>query len=492
MRMNKYIVLALLVTQVTQALELSHAAMRTSYESVAISPSEDMGLVGVSYLFEPNDYFYYGASVYGTLSGERGGFFVGGFTAGAKYPLYRGLAFDAGAFAGGGGGGSAPQGGGLMLKGYAGLLYEFNSYSLGANYSYVTFPNGNIDSSGLSVVADVKFDTLSIQTPLKEEYFKNAHFVNNHDYMVATAQVYFPKEGTKKRNGSPLDQDIKLAGFEYGANISKHTVAFVETAGALGGDSTGYMEILGGLAYSQEIFSHTTLQAKLSLGSAGGGEVNTGGGAVSKAALQLNYDITKDVTFGVAAGYYHAFEGEFDAPFAKAALGFNTNILSYAKDGNSVAFEQLTSQKIVMRFAHQTYLYSEDLSSRDDGVDVHLVGAKLDWYLSESFYLSGQAFAAYRGGAGGYATGAFGLGYHQALPYDFALVAELNAGAGGGGSIESGSGAIVQPMAGVAYSFNHQLGLELLAGKVMALDGVLDANVVEFSLSYRFDKLTLK
>ena len=473
-------------------LDISHGALRTSYESVTISPSEDMGLLGISYLFEPNEYFYYGASVYGTLSGKRGGFFVGGFSAGVKYPLYKKLLFDTGAFVGGGGGGSAPQGGGLMLKGYGGLLYEFDGYSLGANYSYVKFPNGDIDSSGVSVVADVKFDTLFVPTPLKPEYFKNARFLNKRDYMVATAQVYFPKEGTKKVNATPLDQNIKLAGFEYGQHISPHTIAYIETAGALGGDSTGYMEILGGLGYSQDILRGVSAQAKLSLGSAGGGQVNTGGGAISKASLNLNYDISKDITFGLSGGYYHAFEGEFDALFSKVQLGFNTNLLTLSKEGEKIAFDSLASQKFIIRFAHQTYIYSEDLSTRDDGVDVHLVGTKIDWFLTQNIYVSGQAFAAYKGGAGGYATGAFGVGYVQALLYDISLVTELNAGAGGGGSIETGVGAILQPMAGLRYDFDKKFGMELLAGKVIAIDGVLDTNVIEWSLIYRFDKLIQK
>jgi len=493
MKLLTFVAFFVLFSVGLNAFEIKKTALRASYESVKISPDEDMGLAGISYLFEPNKYFYYGASLYGTLSGKRGGFFVGGFNAGAKYPLYKNLQLDAGAFVGAGGGGAAPQGGGLMLKSYAGMLYEFNSgYSLGLNYSYITFPNGDIESAQASIVADMKFETLFVDTPLNTNLLKNYNFVNNKDYLVATFQTYMPQSGTKKVSGSALEENLKLVGIEYGFHLSENIITYMESAGALGGDSTGYMEVLGGLGYSQELTSAANVQAKLSLGSAGGGQVNSGGGAVSKASLNVNYDITKDITAGVGAGYYHAFEGNFDARFAKAQIGMNTHFLSLGSKKSSINLDMLGTQKFNVRISHQTYLYSDTLSPRDDGKPIQLIGVKLDWFVSQSLYISGQGLAAYKGGAGGYATGLFGIGYIQKLLYDFSLVAELNGGAAGGGSLETGSGTIVQPMAGLHYSIDNTVAIELMGGKIIATNGPLESNVVDLSIVYRFDKLVQK
>jgi len=492
--MIKVVVLFAMLISLASAKELdvSKGAYRISFENIKISPSEDMGLSGLSYLFEPNDNIYYGASMYGAVSGKRGGFFVGGFNLGLKYPLYKNFYLDSGVFIGGGGGGSAPQGGGLMLKGYGGGLYEFNSgYSLGINYSYVNFPNGDISSSQLSLVADMKFETLFVKPNLQETILDNFYFVNKKDYLVATTQIYFPKDGTQKVNGAFLEEDIKLLGVEYGLNISDNIITYIESAGALGGDSTGYMEVLGGLGYSSR-YKKVEANVKLSLGAGGGGQVDTGGGAITKGSLTINYSPLKALKAGVGVGFYHAFDGNFDAKFAKVQVGLNTNFLSLSSQKSNIDFDMLRTQKFTIRFSHQTYIYDETLSPRKDGVAIELLGTKIDWYFNENFYISGQGFAAYAGGAGGYATGLFGLGYIQPLVSDFSLVGEFSGGAAGGGSIQTGSGMIVQPTLGFMYDINKHMSLELMAGKILAIDGELDTAVVDFSFVYRFDKLVLK
>jgi len=494
MKLHYLLAIPLLSCSLLQAEEITKGSLRTSFESVTISPTEEMGLFGVSYLFEPNKNFYYGTTVYGTLTGERGGFFVGGLNGGAKYALYKNLYLDGGVFVGGGGGGSAPQGGGLMLKAYGGLLYEFSQgYSLGVDYSYVTFPNGGIDSKQLAFVADAKFETLFLHSNLDKGLLKKFSFENKQDYLTATLQLYVPNNGTKKRSGAPLVENIQLLGIEYGMNISKSVVAYIESAGALGGDSTGYMEVLGGVGYSHELLRDLNFDAKFSLGSAGGGEVDTGGGAVTKASLGLHYDVSDSFRVATDAGVYHAFEGGFDASFLKAELGINTHFLSLStKSSNNYSFESLGTQKFHIRLVNQTYFYDETLRAESNGENVDLLGAKLDWFMSENFYVSGQGFAAYRGGAGGYATGTFGCGYILPLVYDVSLVFEVDAGAAGGGGLQTGSGAIVQGYGGIMYALNRDFSLELLYGKTEAIDGPLDVKTLELTLVYRFDKLVLK
>ena len=88
-----------------------------SYDKLTLSKGEKLGLVGTSYLFDINENFYFGGSVYSAVYGKRGGFFTGGLTAGVKYPLSKNISSESSLFCGGGGGGSAPQGGGLMLRG---------------------------------------------------------------------------------------------------------------------------------------------------------------------------------------------------------------------------------------------------------------------------------------------------------------------------------------------------------------------------------------
>ncbi|MEA3522827.1 MAG: hypothetical protein U9R50_07610, partial [Campylobacterota bacterium] len=444
----------------SEQINIEKVSVRTSFENVKISSDEDMGLMGLNYLLEPNDNFYYGVGLYGAVDGIRGGFFVGGFNLGLKYPIYSNLYLDAGAFIGGGGGGSAPQGGGLMLKSYLGGLYRFDNYSLGLNYSSIRFPNGDINSNQIALVADMKFDSISVDTPIDRDLLKNYNFVNSKDYIVMTYQLYSPKEKTLKTDKTPLDETIKLLGIEYGTDISKDFIAYLEAAGAMGGDSTGYMEVLGGVGYTTDIISRdTALQVKVSLGSAGGGQVDTGGGLVSKASINFNLNPIKNLNTGVGAGYYHALEGDFDASFVKFNLGVNTNFLTISESKNDFDYDSISTQKFNIRLSLQSYQYSDTLTQKNNNLDIGLFGFKLDYFIADKLYLSGQALGAFRGEAGGYAAGLFGLGYIQPIAYDFSLVAELGFGAGGGGSIESGGGNILQPMAGLMYEINKSVSI---------------------------------
>ena len=261
----------------------------------------------------------------------------------------------------------------------------------------------------------------------------------------------------------------------------------------MGGQSTGYMEILGGVGYSKNITNHSNIQAKVSLGAAGGGEVDTGGGAISKASLNYNINPYKNMNIGLEGGYYHALEGNFDATFAKVQLGFNTNLLSVGSTKSTIDLHDITTQKFNIRLSNQTYLYSNSLSNDPTHKNnVNMLGIKVDWFMTDKLYATGQAFGAYGGDAGGYAVGMFGVGYIQPLAYRFSAVAEIGIGAGGGGSINSGGGNITQPMTGIMYAFTKSTSIEVMYGRVIALNGDLNANIIDVGLVYKFNKLVMK
>ena len=108
--------------------------------------------------------------------------------------------------------------------------------------------------------------------------------------------------------------------------------------------------------------------------------------------------------------------------------------------------------------------------------------------LSALPYLTGQALAAYEGGAGGYAVGLFGAGvkFGSAVYDRLSANAEIAVGAAGGGSIDVGGGAVAQPSVGIAYRYNANLSFNIGYGHIRALAGALDSPVYEIGLTYRF------
>ena len=492
----RLIVLVLILNSLllsSDKIDVNKASIQTSFEEVTLANGEPMGLLGINYLLHYNEYFYYGLGTYGAVTGDRGGFFTGGATVGLKYELYKNLYLDTGAFLGAGGGASADgQGGGLMLKGYTGLMIDFGKYSVGANYSYITFPNGDIDSQQFGVTADMKFETTLADADIDLDLLQHYNFSSDEDYLIGTYQVYFPEGKTRTRAGISRTDNVSLVGVEYGVHIVPNFVAYFESAGAFEG-ANGYMEVLAGAAYAQKLSKNSEVFVKGSLGLGGGGKVDTGGGGISKASVMLSYSPTKMINTRVGGGYIHSLNGGFDAPFAEVNIGINTNFLSAGAKKNEIDYAAIYAQKFTMRFVHQTYFYSDTLTNNPEHTDdVQLLGVKLDWYLTDDLYVSGQAIAAYEGQAGGYATGMFGLGYVQPIVYGFNLIGEVDVGAGAGGALKTGGGAIIQPMAGISYDITQRLAFSAMGGKILALNGPMKSNVLDVSFVYKFNKLLAK
>ena len=66
--------------------------------------------------------------------------------------------------------------------------------------------------------------------------------------------------------------------------------------------------------------------------------------------------------------------------------------------------------------------------------------------------------------------------------------AEFAAGAAGGGGVDVGGGAIIQPQLGLTWRLNHQLAARLEAGRVKALGGKLDSNLIGLGVIYEFSR----
>ena len=68
------------------------------------------------------------------------------------------------------------------------------------------------------------------------------------------------------------------------------------------------------------------------------------------------------------------------------------------------------------------------------------------------------------------------------------LNVELAAGAAGGGGVDIVGGAVIQPQLGLTWKLNDQFSARLEAGRVKALDGKLDSNVVGVGLMIEFSR----
>ncbi len=468
------------------------ALLRMSYEVVDVGANETMGLAGVHYLVNVHPDWYVGASGFGALAGERGGFFTGGFTVGTGKRFASKWLLDAGLFVGGGGGGSAAQGGGMMLRPHLGISRDVGGVMLGAGVSYVKFPNGDIDSTQLSLSLGIPFDVHygRASDAGKAVYAGDlAGLRLRQTEWLATVGKYQPAGKAQTTEGSAMSASLKRVGFEYRRHLDARRYVFVETAGAMGGESDGFAELLAGAGYRVALLSpRVHLTASLAAGGAGGGRVDTGGGLVGKARVGLDYDLTPALKLGLEAGRIES-SGSFSADFYGMSLGYRLGEVGaggLAQDGQSIDGVRLAKWRLV-GVQHTNFSAARKTGSEQN---LSLVGLKIDKFLTDSFYMTGQAHGAYAGDAGGYAVGLIGAGWEIPLREDGRLSfnAEFAAGAAGGGGVDVGSGAVIQPLLGLSWRINPQLAVRLEAGRVKALNGELDSNLLGLGLAYEFSR----
>lgn len=415
---------------------------------------EHMGMIETSYLFD-FDNFYTGLSVYSAVTGKRGGFFTGGVTLGAKYPL-NDLYLDTGLFVGGGGGGHAPQGSGLMVKIYGGVIKKISpSFALVANINHIKFKDGEIDSTQLAFGFDYYFKDLYFLTPPPKE----GYFGIERVYFTPYVLEYIPT--SSKTTTGEKQKRFTLIGAEIG-KIKDSFFYFLSTGGAFRGDSDGYAEFLFGIGKDLGY-----LKLKAALGAGGGGEVDTTGGAIYKLEAEKNISF-----LNLSAGYMGSFGG-IKAYYLKAGVSKRFDFATLGKK-----LLKIKPAKFKFSLYSESYLPSSTIRKNGDSKRLDLLNMDLGYFITKNAYFYINAASAYNGGSGGYAVGMFGAGYEKGI-----FFAKAALGAAGGGNVDVGGGLIAKAYAGVRYK-NFFAGI----GRIKAIDGRLNTTILDFGVDFDFYK----
>ena len=304
-------------------------------------------------------------------------------------------------------------------------------------------------------------------------------------HLAARVRTYSPASGSKTTSGeSPEDS---LGWSEWSAVLSWQELVATFDPGAVSGGVGGYAELLAGLGYRFPLTKNDRLAIlpSLTIGGAGGGEVETGGGFVTRTNLGLEYRLYPNLSLIIDGGYLFAPGGNFDAPYAGLNLAYVME--TFAKDQKGFPLTEtdlIQTNKWRFRPAHQWYFDAQRVSGSIR--DMQLMGGKIDWMGGDWWYLTGQGLSAYAGGAGGYSEGHWGAGILSPRWKNWRLYGEMLIGAGGGGGVDSGSALLYKPSIGLEYNLNKAFSLQTGIGKVISQSGNLDANTLEANLIWNF------
>ncbi|HWH83280.1 MAG TPA: hypothetical protein VNU71_13705 [Burkholderiaceae bacterium] len=414
-----------------------------SLERVRLPQGERVGLVGGSLLFDIGGDWGLGPAVYGAATGRRGGLFVGGVELQHRWGLGRGFTLATGLYAGGGGGASAPVGSGLMLRPAVTLLKDLGpTFQLGLSWSSVRFPSGDIRSNqiGLALGWRQEFEHLTGSGPIPKQALSMSGGLG-FDRIEATVSTYRFTDSDRRHIsliGARAERRTSIEGFAWG----------MEAAAAAQGDAAGYIELLGNAVLStaplERLAPSWRVGARLGVGVGGGGNVPTGGGLIAKALGTMEWSPARGWVVGADYGLVRARSGVF-AREAKVWLGL------YLEPG--IDGRPQTAPPEVVRTEWVGALQHHIRIARSDGSlhSLDTIGLKLNRYIGEHVYLTGQAHSAFAGGAGAYSVGLLGIGVSAEPMPSVRIGAEALAGAAGGGGVTSSGGAVTQALTWAAW-----------------------------------------
>lgn len=400
------------------------ALARLTAEKIQFAKNENMGLLGVNYLVETLPNLYFGGATYGALTGQRGGFFTIGSELAWHQKINPQWDWQTGFYLGGGGGGSANTqvGGGLMLRPHIDLFRNFGGHQIGVSMSHVRFPSGTISSNqfGLVLSSDTEFLQREDVNKTSAQWLRGGvGFDRVHAVMGMYQGQILPLPSAKKTIG--------LVGFRLEQLLTEHFFWGIEAAGAATGGIAGYAEFLGSVGLETEVLQgDATMGARLAAGMGGGGVVSVGGGQLYKLGGITTLNLNRDAHLALEAGYAAAPTGRMRARYVAANLSLDL-------DHPFAAPQPLQLNQYEALLGASRYLHTAHKNGSVNAMDV--LTLKINHYLDENFYLSGQAHSAFAGkNEGGFSAGLFGLGW-QSHPYNEKLRvgAEMLLGAAGGG-----------------------------------------------------------
>jgi len=216
------------------------------------------------------------------------------------------------------------------------------------------------------------------------------------------------------------------------------------------------------------------------VGAGGGGSVPTGGGLMTKLSGTMEWRVTPGWTMGGEYGDVRATNGPLRARQVQVWLGMS---LEPGLDGRGAPDSSTVRSEWVGAWQHQTSRERVDGSARS----LDTIGLKLNRYLGEHVYVSGQAHSAFAGGAGAYSIGLVGFGVAAQPRAAWRVGAELLTGAAGGGGVQAGGGALVQGMTWAGWVSPALGEWRAGLGAVRSLRGGTHSPVIELAWSRAFE-----
>jgi len=264
------------------------------------------------------------------------------------------------------------------------------------------------------------------------------------------------------RSGTP-QPDISLVGAEAGFALGRRSELFIAADGGARG-AEGYMQVLAGLRQRFDV-ARGSVFAEAALGFGGGGNVDTGAGALATLGLGAAIPLGKSFGLEFLLGSSVAPDGAFG--------GTSGTLRLVRRFGAATGLAEPAPQRWAITSGLSMHLPNAAFRKPGSVATEAPVMQKssIDYYLTDALYLTGTAETAMGGNVAGFAIGPLGAGYRVALDPRWALSLEGHLGAAGGGGVNTVGGAIGGLSAELDFALGESSSLSLGIGRFAALRG---------------------
>lgn len=473
-------------------LHTQKALLKLNYQTISIPSYQPLGLSGLHYLQEINDWFYVGFGTYfAMLQGNYGGFFTLDITTQIQHQLIGNLFADAGVSSGGGAGGTSAEnasiiaGHGRYINTYAGLGYRSHHFLIGVNYSYFHFANSPINSTQIDFFIQ---KSLSFGVGAYRYLDKIAHSIS---------QLVYDKDCPhESKNSLTLEfnnfiqhhpqglskKTINLISVEFAHYLGAHYFVFIEGDAGYHG-LPAYNQITGGLGYHFLISPRIGFLSQVGVGSGGYdlAEMNTGSGLLIYPKFALEYLFTRHFSLALTGGYLFAPQGTFQSFSAGVAMNY------YLFTGGKIHYFDISRKPIFRGFRFHLFHQTEfDVRfQKQNSTDVNLISTEFDCLVRKHWFVPAQVSFSYSGITGyGEALIGFGLQTKPVAAHQFQYFFQALMG-GNNASL------IIKPEIGFDYGLSDPVAIYGMISRTIPVNtNQLNASYsIGLGLTYRFSLL---
>ena len=290
------------------------------YLTTAGAPlTQRIGLVGLRAERSVDGPLWAGIETAGAGSGGVAGYAEVLGTAGLRWPVVADrLSLGVRASAGLGGGGGIDTGGGLLLKMAAGgTLRLTDTLGIGAEVGLVDAPRGRYKASTAAVSLNWSLDVPGSDLG---GWSDSKPGVPTRMEFGAGVERY----RAARRDGRT--QPLEAVVLQVNRFVTPYVYVTGQAHSAFAGGAGAYSVGLFGLGGQLPVTARVRLGVEALGGAAGGGGVDTQGGALMQGRAYIDAALTDSLSLRVAAGKIKSVHGRLDAPVVDAALVFRFGV----------------------------------------------------------------------------------------------------------------------------------------------------------------------